>query len=85
MSWNETVASAALERFFEVISEASRHLPEEWRSRRPHVPWRQVADIGNRLRHGYDMIEPRRLWAIYRNDLDTLENAIDALIDTNPT
>jgi uncharacterized protein with HEPN domain len=77
------IAIAALERFFEIISEASRRLPEALRAAHPEVPWRQVADIGNRLRHAYESIEPRRLWAICERDLDPLEAAIDTMLAAN--
>ncbi len=50
---NDPVAWAAFERYLEILSEASRHLPEEWKSTlAPDVPWRQIADLGNALRHG---------------------------------
>lgn len=77
-------AGAALERFFEIISEASRHLPDDWKAAHPNIPWRRIADLGNQLRHAYEGVEPRRLLAIYDNDLDAFEAAIDALIAANP-
>ena len=35
--------AAAVERHFERLSEASRHLPESIRQKHPEVPWRAVA------------------------------------------
>ncbi len=70
-----------MERFIEIISEASRHIPAEWKSLHgADVPWVKVANIGNVIRHAYDHVEVSRLWAIYENDLDPLEAAIDAMI-----
>ena len=40
-----------VERGVEIISEASRHLSQELKDRHPHIPWRNVAGIGNVLRH----------------------------------
>lgn len=40
------IAVAALERFLEVISEASRHLPAVMKDARPEIPWRRIADLG---------------------------------------
>lgn len=37
-------------RGIEIISEASRHLPDAIKSRHPGIPWPKVADIGNILR-----------------------------------
>ena len=47
----------AAERAIEIISEASRHLPEPLRRAEPHVPWREIASIGNVLRHAYHGID----------------------------
>ena len=41
----------AVERCIEVISEASRHIPDEITAKHPHIPWRDVAAIGNVFRH----------------------------------
>jgi uncharacterized protein with HEPN domain len=40
-----------VERCLEIISEASRRLPETLKERHPQIPWRKVAGIGNFLRH----------------------------------
>jgi len=40
-----------IERCLEIISEASRHIPDDAKARHPEIPWRRVADIGNRIRH----------------------------------
>ena len=75
----------ALERALEIISEASRHIPAELRERHGQsVPWRQVADVGNLLRHAYHRSNVRALWAIYQDDFDDLEVAIDAMIAATP-
>lgn len=41
----------AVERCIEIVSEASRRLPDELKARHPEVPWSKVAGIGNILRH----------------------------------
>jgi uncharacterized protein with HEPN domain len=45
-----------VERGVEIISEASRHLPDALKARRQHIPWGKVAGIGNILRHNYENI-----------------------------
>ena len=39
-----------VERGIEIISEASRHLTDDIKERRPEIPWPKVAGIGNVLR-----------------------------------
>ena len=45
-----------VERGVEIISEASRHLTDDLKARRPEIPWQKVAGIGNVLRHDYESI-----------------------------
>ncbi|MBV8473790.1 MAG: DUF86 domain-containing protein, partial [Hyphomicrobiales bacterium] len=45
-----------VERGVEIISEASRHLDDDLKLRRPQIPWSKVAGIGNILRHAYDHV-----------------------------
>jgi uncharacterized protein with HEPN domain len=77
----DRVSTAAFERFLEIISEATRHIPGELKERRPEIPWRRIADLGNWLRHVYDSVDGPLLWAIYTDDLDPLENAIRYMIE----
>ncbi len=72
---------AAFERFLEILSEASRHIPDEWKKEFSQIPWRQVADLGNFIRHAYHKIDLEVLWAVYENDLAPLDKVIDILID----
>ncbi len=62
-----------VERGVEIISEASRHLPEEFRARHPTIPWREIAGIGNILRHSYENIAAPVIWAMGWDDLPPLE------------
>jgi uncharacterized protein with HEPN domain len=64
-----------VERGVEIISEASRHLPDDLKARNPQIPWQKVAGIGNVLRHDYESIAAPVLWKLVRADLPTLEKA----------
>ena len=70
----------ACERALEIISEASRHLPAELKDTEPDIPWRQIAGIGNVLRHDYENISSRIIWDIIVNHLDPLEDAARRLL-----
>ena len=49
-SW---VMQRAVERGLEIIPEASRHVSDDLKALAPDIPWRQIAAIGNLLRHEY--------------------------------
>jgi uncharacterized protein with HEPN domain len=63
----------AVERLLEIISEASRHIPQAIKAQEPAIPWQRVADLGNRLRHAYHRVDPDILWRIAKNDLAPLQ------------
>jgi uncharacterized protein with HEPN domain len=72
---------AAFERFLEIISEASKHIPEAWRrDQAPEIRWRQIGDLGNVLRHAYHRTDARALWAVYEDDLGPLEASVDRML-----
>ena len=62
-----------VERGIEIISEASRHLNDELKSRHPEIPWSKVAGIGNVLRHEYERVAYDVLWRVVHDDLPPLE------------
>ncbi len=73
-----------VERGLEIISEASRHLPDGMKARHPAIPWRKVAGIGNVLRHEYARVAADALWTIARDDLDALDRACRAELAVSP-
>ncbi len=58
----EPMRRLAIIRALEVISEASRNLPDDLKVRHPEIDWRAVADAGNAYRHGYDSLDIDRVW-----------------------
>lgn len=72
----------AVERGIEIISEASRHIPEELKDRYPHIYWREIAAIGNLLRHEYGRIDDRIMWRVVQRYLPELKTAIAAMLQS---
>ena len=70
----------APERGIEIISEASRHIPERMKREEPAIPWRQIADVGNVLRHGYQTISDHVIWDVIVTHLDPLDAAIRRIL-----
>lgn len=70
----------AVERGLEIISEASRHIRAELKAVAPGIPWRQIAAIGNLLRHEYQRADTAATWNIIEEHLLPLASAIEQLI-----
>ena len=70
----------AVERGIEIISEASRHVPEDLKERHPHIYWREIAAIGNLLRHEYGRIDDRIMWRVVQRYLPELKAAIAEML-----
>jgi uncharacterized protein with HEPN domain len=58
-----------------IISEASRHLSAELKTRHPEIPWAKVAGIGSVLRHDSERIAPDVIWKLATIDLPILDAA----------
>ena len=70
----------AIERSLEIISEASRRIPDTEKAKHPNIPWQDIADIGNYLRHQYHDLNEKILWDVTQHRyLDDLRAAIDSM------
>lgn len=74
--------AAAVERYLERLSEASRHIPQSLKDDHPAIDWRGVADIGNVLRHAYDQVSDQRVLQAVIGDLPPLKVAIEAMLSS---
>jgi uncharacterized protein with HEPN domain len=71
----------AAERAIEKISEASRHIPDSLKSQVKDIAWRNIAGIGNILRHDYDRVDPARIWSVLIDELGPLQQAVLTMIE----
>jgi uncharacterized protein with HEPN domain len=75
----------AVTRCLEIISEASRRLPEDLKARHPAIEWREMAASGNFYRHEYEDVAARRVWDTVQNHLPPLRAVIERELATlNP-
>jgi uncharacterized protein with HEPN domain len=69
----------------EVLGEAVKRLPAELCEKYPVVPWKLVAGMRDRVRHGYDAIDYVVLWDTVRDDVPGLLATVQQmLIETRP-
>lgn len=67
-------------RLLEIVGEAAARVPHDFRDQHPQVPWRDIADLRNRLIHGYDMVDFDRMWSIIHDDLPPLIEQLQAIL-----
>jgi len=71
----------ALEREFEVISEASRKIPDKVKTAQTGIGWEAMAALGNRLRHAYHRVDLEILFSIVESDLPPLKAFVERILD----
>ncbi len=81
---NDWLLRHGLERGIEIISEASRSLPDEMKALHPEVPWPQVRTIGNVLRHEYHGLSDHVLWGVIVDEIPKLRMAVADLYQSLP-
>jgi uncharacterized protein with HEPN domain len=64
-------------RCLEIISEASRRLPDEMKARHPDIPWAEMAGAGNIYRHDYEDVQQRLVWGTVHRRFAALLAAVE--------
>src|ERR1017187_6799780 len=71
----------AVVRALEIVSEASRRLPAEFKDRLPEIDWPAIAAAGNVYRHEYEAVDEVLIWHTVRHDLAALRGVATAEFD----
>lgn len=71
----------ATERCVEIISEASRHVPDSVKAEFSEIPWHEISAIGNLLRHEYQIVSDFVMWKISGQSLTDLRRVVSIVID----
>lgn len=66
----------AVTRCLEIISEASRRLPDDLKARYPTIRWKEMAGAGNVYRHDYEDVSVSYVWTTLQKHLPPLRAAV---------
>lgn len=66
-------------RNLELIGEAATRIPASVREYAPHIQWREIIALRNRLIHGYLGIDNDTWWSVIQEDVPPLLDALLAL------
>jgi hypothetical protein len=69
----------AVVRNLEIVGEAAKQLPAEFKAQHSAVPWPQIAGLRNRIVHDYAGIDLKLVWHILQTAIPKLAVQIDAL------
>jgi uncharacterized protein with HEPN domain len=64
-------------RNFEIICEATKHIPERVRKEHPSVPWRDMAGMRDRLIHGYFGVNLDVIWKTVKERLPIVKPLVE--------
>lgn len=77
---NERLTKAIC-RSLEIIGEASNKVHPDLKAKHPHIPWRELSDIRNRIIHHYFGIDYDIVWDTVMTDIPMLKKWINLVIE----
>lgn len=76
---NVQLQDAVLRRL-EIIGEAVKNIPEDFRNLYPKIPWKKIAGMRDILIHEYSGVDLKRVWKVVKEDLIDLKKNISEII-----
>jgi uncharacterized protein with HEPN domain len=67
-------------RRLEIIGEAVRNIPDNFRERNKKIPWRNIAGMRDRLIHQYFDVDIELVWEIINRDIPKFKKQIIGLL-----
>jgi uncharacterized protein with HEPN domain len=81
---DEFLADETLRRAFvrsiEIIGEATKHVPDGFRTQHPEFEWRAMAGMRDRLIHGYFGVDYELVWDVAVNKVPLLREQLTILL-----
>lgn len=77
---NETLQRAFV-RSLEIIGEAVKKVPDDFRAQNPSVEWRAMAGMRDRLIHDYFGVDYQLVWDVVQNRIPDLRRQIASILD----
>jgi len=72
-------------RSLEIIGEASKKIPDDFKQKYSHLEWRAIAGMRNRLIHGYFGVDYSIVWDVVTTKIPTLHQVIKEIVEVEST
>ena len=69
----------AVVRNLEIIGEAVRWLPEEFKRQHVDIPWTQISGLRNRIVHDYFGLDLEIIWQVLQTSLRDFKKQLDTM------
>jgi len=84
LSFEDFVTAAqtqdALIRRLEIIGEAAKNLPEDFKKMHSDIPWKDIAGMRDVLIHEYFGVSLKTVWSVINDDLPKFKEQINNLL-----
>ena len=78
--YSDNIKKRAFVRSFEIIGEATKNIPDDFREKYPAIEWKKMAGFRDRLIHAYFDVDYQIVWQIIKDKLPNLEKDIQLII-----
>ncbi|PHV63607.1 DUF86 domain-containing protein [Cyanobacterium aponinum] len=72
----------AIVRSLEIIGEATKKLPDDFRQRHSQIPWKQMAGMRDKLIHQYFGVDYDLVWNVVISQIPGLDQQIQLILST---
>ncbi len=72
--------TSAVVRKLEILGEAAKQIPLIIREKYPHLPWKEMAGMRDKLIHFYFGVDNRLVWQTITERLPTLQSELETLL-----
>ncbi|MFC2139248.1 DUF86 domain-containing protein [Bacteroidota bacterium] len=71
----------AVIRAIEIIGEASKKIPPQFKKKYPDIPWREISGMRDKLIHDYFGVNTKVVWKTAKEDLPALKKSLRIILN----